>query len=113
MFARLLALNLSLEAVDLDQEAVDLELLLALELLVELAEARRAEMLPILSICGIHGRWRKVRAAGSVAGAPRVGYHFAGTREGGVGDLEVHVDLGSTTAYARAGREAGQERAPR
>lgn len=113
--ARLLALDLGLEAVDLDEEAVDLELLLALEFLVEFAEAGCAEMLPVLSVGGVHGlrRGGEVRAAGSVAGAPGVGYHFAGAWDGGVGDLKVHLDLGSTTAYARAGGEAGKKRAPR
>jgi len=37
LFARLLTLDLLLEAVDLGQEAVNLELLLALEFLVKLA----------------------------------------------------------------------------
>jgi hypothetical protein len=74
VFARLLALDLCLKAADLGQEAVDLELLLALEFLVELAEARRAKMLPLLPFSSIHGLrgWRKVRAAGSVAGTPGV-----------------------------------------
>ena len=108
MLARLLALDLCLETADLGQEAVDLKLLLALEFLVELAEAWCTKMLPLLSLSGIHQLrgWWKVRTTGSVAGTPGVRCHFAGTRDGGVSDVEVHLDLGSTPAYARAGGQA-------
>ena len=81
-------------------------LLLCLQFLVQFAQARRSMMVRIRR----HRRARKKLRAHPLCGWWLLGCHFAGTWYGGVVELEVHHDSGTTTTglwrWAIAGKRA-------
>lgn len=84
-----------------------LSLLLSFQLLMQLAQARRSGVVRISSTHqqrgpGQGGYW--AREAASVVG---IGDHLAGSRDIRVVELEVHEDLGSSSAAARRGDLSG------